>query len=75
MPRARADRPANTNVFGDRLRQLREARGWSQHALAAKAEISQSLLATLEAGTKQPGWETVQSLADALGVKTEAFRR
>jgi transcriptional regulator with XRE-family HTH domain len=62
-------------TFGHRLRELREARGWSQQDLAIKAGITQSGISYLEIGKKDPGWETVQALARALEVSTEDFRR
>jgi len=75
MPRSRSARPASRRgVFGRRLRQLREALGWSQANLAGKAGVSQPLIQALEAGKKEPGWDTVQALADALKISTEDFR-
>ncbi|MEW6624389.1 MAG: helix-turn-helix transcriptional regulator [Bacillota bacterium] len=41
-------------MFSNKLRQLREAKGWSKAKLAQKAEISQTYAGELEAGTKQP---------------------
>jgi transcriptional regulator with XRE-family HTH domain len=74
MPRPRTDRKDSKNVFGRRLRKMREAAGWSQSMLAGKAGVSQVLVSVLESGTKQPGWDTVQALSDALEVSTEDFR-
>ena len=75
MPRKAAETTkAARAVFGRRLHKLREARGWSQEALADKAEVSQALLSSLESSVKQPGWGTVQRLADALEVGVQEFR-
>lgn len=61
-------------AFGKRLRKMREARGWSQSALADKAGISQVLVSTLESSKKHPGWGTVCRLATAMECSTEEFR-
>jgi transcriptional regulator with XRE-family HTH domain len=46
----------------------------SQQDLADASGLSRVYLARLELGEQQPGWESVQKLADALDVSTEAFR-
>jgi transcriptional regulator with XRE-family HTH domain len=62
-----------TSDFAQRLRGLREKAGLSQYALAGLAGISKQAMNHLEAGRNEPGWETVQRLALALGVTCEAF--
>ena len=75
MPRKSAELTKTARAaFGRRLRKLRESRGWSQEALADKAGISQAMLSMLEASAKQPGWDTVQRLADALEISVQEFR-
>lgn len=61
--------------FHIRLRQHREQAGLSVAELAAKADLQRTHLHALESGRKQPKWETVCRLADALGVSVEAFRK
>jgi len=62
--------------FGARLRELRVAAGLTQQQLADKAGVSQRGLAQWETGRrKEPGWNQIQALADALGVSCEAFRQ
>jgi transcriptional regulator with XRE-family HTH domain len=52
-----------------RLRELREARGLTQRALAESAGISQATVARLESGSlRNVTLDTVERLADALGV-------
>lgn len=63
-----------TASFARRLRELRTAAGLTQQQLADVAGITQATLSRLEAGTQAPGWDTVQAVAAALGVSTEAFR-
>jgi transcriptional regulator with XRE-family HTH domain len=59
--------------FAERLKQLREAAGLSQYALAQKAKISKQAINQLEKGVSEPGWETVRKLARALGVSVAEF--
>ena len=55
--------------FALRLKKLREARGLTQKALAAKAKISRPYLARLETGRHDPHLSRLRKLARALGVK------
>jgi transcriptional regulator with XRE-family HTH domain len=52
-----------------RIQQLRESRGWSQQALAAKARISREYLARLETGRQDPRVSVLLKIARALGKK------
>ena len=52
---------------GQRLRQLREAAGWSQLQLAAASGLTHEAISRLEAGRNAPQGESVRRLADALG--------
>lgn len=61
-------------MFGARLKQLREQRGLSQKQLADVAGLSQRAVSHWEQGLRQPTWDAVQALCDALGVDCEAFR-
>jgi ribosome-binding protein aMBF1 (putative translation factor) len=56
-----------------RVKLWREKRGLSQRALAAKAEVSASYLAEIEAGRKPGSVEAVVKIARALGVGVEAL--
>ncbi len=62
-------------VFSLRLRELRDAAGWTQAELASRSGVSERAVAQWERGIRQPSWEHVIALADALGVSTEAFRQ
>jgi ribosome-binding protein aMBF1 (putative translation factor) len=50
------------------LIELREERGWTQRDLAEHAQMKQPQLARLETGQSQPKIETLQRLAQALGL-------
>lgn len=54
--------------FGNRVRQLREARGLSQEELAHRANLHRTYVSSLERGQRNVGIENVQALALALDV-------
>lgn len=55
-------------LVGHGIRQARERRGWSQYALAAKADLSQGAITAYERGQRVPRWDELRRLARALGV-------
>jgi transcriptional regulator with XRE-family HTH domain len=60
-------------VLSGNLRKLRKYRAWSQTELAKKANISMNFLSEIERGRKWPYPETLQNLAEALGVEVFDF--
>jgi transcriptional regulator with XRE-family HTH domain len=62
-----------STAFAQRLRKQREAAGLSQYALAKRSGLSKQALSNLEAGSREPTWQTVQLLAAALGVDCRSF--
>jgi transcriptional regulator with XRE-family HTH domain len=59
--------------FSQRLRQLREAAGFTQEELAERAGLSVKAISALERGRRQrPYPHTVRALADALGLAEDA---
>jgi transcriptional regulator with XRE-family HTH domain len=61
--------PGNVSIIplGVRLRQLREAKGWSLTDLSKRAGISRSYLAQIESGESIPTQNKIVQLANALG--------
>lgn len=59
--------------FAARLKELREKAGLSQYELAKRAGLSRQAISHIEAGNREPGWNTVLKLAQALGVNVLAF--
>jgi transcriptional regulator with XRE-family HTH domain len=55
-------------LVGDNVRRLRERAGLSLRELATRAALSTSTLSNLEAGTGNPGVETLVHISGALGV-------
>lgn len=60
-------------TFGQRLKQLREAAGLTQEALARAANLALSTVAKMETKAIDPEWSTVQRLSRALGVSCSEF--
>ena len=58
---------------GNRLRQLREARGVSMRTLATMSGLSANALSMIERGKTSPSVSTLYRLADALGVPVTDF--
>ena len=52
----------------DRLKYMRERRNYTQSTLAKKANVSQSTIAQIESGKKDPSIATVKKIASALGI-------
>jgi HTH-type transcriptional regulator/antitoxin HipB len=52
----------------DRVRDLREAKGWTQAQLAARAKVERSTIQNIESGRVQRP-NTLAHVAEALGVK------
>jgi transcriptional regulator with XRE-family HTH domain len=59
--------------FGARLKELREAAGLTQKALAEKVGMALRSISRFETGEREPEWSGVQALAEALGVDCLAF--
>ena len=54
--------------LGERVRQLREARGWSQEGFAHEGGLGRSFAGAIERGEKDIRLTTLIKLARALGV-------
>lgn len=63
-------------LLAERVRALREERGWSRGRLAKEAGVDARTVARLEgAGAIQPGFFTVGAVAEALGVSLDDLFR
>ncbi len=58
---------------GQRIKELREAKGLTVNRLANMAGISQSYLRDVELGNKNPTVETLSYFCDALGITLGEF--
>jgi transcriptional regulator with XRE-family HTH domain len=57
-------------TFGQKVRELREARDFTQETLAEKADLDRTYISDIERGTRNPGIKNVVRLARALGIPT-----
>lgn len=55
-------------LFGQRVRELRKARGFSQEELAHRAGMHYTYLGGIERGERNPALLNISRLAKALGV-------
>lgn len=55
-------------ICGQKIRELREGRGYSLQDLAQKARVSVSYLSEIERGTKRPSLKTLERIAQALNI-------
>jgi transcriptional regulator with XRE-family HTH domain len=62
-----------TSHFGAALRQMRDRRGWSQEALAERADLNRSYVGDLERSLAVPSLQTLEKLASALGCTTSGL--
>jgi transcriptional regulator with XRE-family HTH domain len=61
-------------ALGQRLRELREARGWQQHEAAARLGLRHaSQIAQWETGARQPNPKSLQRLADLYAVSASTL--
>ena len=62
--------------LGNRVRQLRDAKGWTQEVMAERAALDRSYIAGIEAGLRNPSIKAVGKVARGLGVTlSELFDR
>ena len=60
-------------LFGARVRALRAERRFSQAELAERAGLSEEWIRRMERGQASPSFQTIQSLAEALGAHAHEF--
>lgn len=58
-------------MFQIRLKELREAAGYSQYSFAREFGVAQSTVGGWEAGKREPNFETIQRIADFFGVSVD----
>lgn len=56
----------NYNAIGQRIRELRRRKCWTQEKLAEKSKIAPDYLCRIELGKKHPSLETIVLIANAL---------
>jgi transcriptional regulator with XRE-family HTH domain len=71
--KAAATQTTANNAFGERLKQFRVAKGWTQTDLGEHIGISQRVVAYYETEGGTPAPELLIKLADALDVSTDVL--
>jgi transcriptional regulator with XRE-family HTH domain len=54
--------------FGQRIRELRKAKGFSQEAFADKCGLMRTYMSRIETGTANPSLDVAKVLAEGVGV-------
>jgi len=67
-PTAREVDAADARRLGQRIRELRAGRGWTQDALAERAGVSKAMLSKVERGENNPTLVVAAKFAGALGL-------
>lgn len=57
-----------TPIHLRKIKELRDAKGWSQEELAERAGVRRPTITELENGRGNPTLQTIESIANALGV-------
>lgn len=61
-------------TLAERLRMLRESKGWTQYAAAAACQMSQATYAKLESGASlNPGMDVLRRLSAGFGISADFF--
>ena len=55
-------------LLGDRLRNLRMARGWDQNGLSIRSGVSRATIQRIEGGKYDPRLSTARALVKALAI-------
>lgn len=64
---------ASSGYFAGRLRELRTAAGLTQKVLSERSGIPEVTIRQLEAGRREPVFDTLVKIAQGLGVSLSAF--
>ena len=56
-------------LVGERIRNLRKEKGWSQEELGEKADLHHTYVGAVERGEKNASLDTLDKIADALGIE------
>ena len=60
-------------IFGERLRELRQKAGMSQEAVAQASGLTKAYISNMETGIKVPSLTTILRLAVSLGCRVTAI--
>lgn len=55
-------------MFGDKIRELRLQRGWTQQEVAERVGLKKSMISMLERNERKPSFEVLEAFADVFNV-------
>jgi len=67
--RSQPPKKTPTQLFGNRVVELRKARGWSQEELALESDLARSYIGGVERGQRNISLNNICKLAKTLGVQ------
>jgi XRE family transcriptional regulator, regulator of sulfur utilization len=63
------------SLLGQRIRSLRDIKGWTQQELGSQADVNYKFIGEIERGQQNPSFNTLVKISTALGVELpELFR-
>lgn len=68
VPASTYEARAHRRAFGDRVRQLREQRAWSQEVLADQADVTREYISRIESGTQSVSLDVIVRVAAAFNL-------
>jgi len=74
-PRSKKDRLPDAIALGKRLRELRDAKGWTLETLAEAAAMNELQVGHIERGATDPKLSTIRKLARAYGMTVSELLR
>ena len=57
---------AHRRAFGDRVKEMRAQRGWTQEDMAERSGLHRSYLAAIESGSRNPTLDIIVKIANGL---------
>lgn len=61
--------------FGQRVRSLRKAKGWSQEAFAHECELDRTYMGGIERGERNIALRNIEKIAAALGISVSELMK
>ena len=55
-------------MFGDKIKELRLQRGWTQQEVAERVGLKKSMISMLERNERKPSFEVLEAFADVFNV-------
>jgi transcriptional regulator with XRE-family HTH domain len=73
QPMPRRPRERNARILGQRIREARESKGWTQELLAFHTGLDRSYVGSVERGERNVNFQTLVRIARALEVSVASL--